>query len=114
MPALKGIETKTLFGKVVDKENDNVFFNDSEHVYLDKNNGEKYISATQLIHEYSNPFNAAFFSKYKALETLVDPDHFSLVKQGLLATQIWKPELLEKLKVDPTEFENKTQEFLNG
>ena len=88
MPALKGVKQKTLFGKLVDKENDNVFFNDSEHVYLDKLNGEKYISATQLIHNYSNPFNASFFSKYKALEALVDSDHFSLVKQGLLATQI--------------------------
>lgn len=114
MPALKGIESKTLFGKIVDKENDNVFFNDLEHIYLDKNSGEKYISATQLIHEYSNPFNSAFFSKYKALEALADPDHFSLVKQGLLATQIWKPELLEKLKIDPVEFENKAQEFLKS
>lgn len=114
MPALKGIESKTLFGKIVDKENDNVFFNDLEHIYLDKNSGEKYISATQLIHEYSNPFNSAFFSKYKALEALADPDHFSLVKQGLLATQIWKPELLEKLKIDPVEFEEKTQEFLKN
>ena len=88
MPALKGIELKTLFGKTVDKENDSVFFNDLEHLYLDKNNGEPYISVTTLIHNYSNPFNSAFFSKYKALEALVDPDHFSLVKSGLLSTQI--------------------------
>lgn len=88
MPKLSGIELKTLFGKTVDKENESVFFNDAEHVYLDKLSGEKYISATQLIHNYSNPFNSSFFSKYKALEALVDSDHFSLVKDGLLATQI--------------------------
>jgi hypothetical protein len=87
MPRLSGIELKTLFGRTVDKENDYVFFNDAEHLYLDKLSGERYISATQLIHNYSNPFNAAFFSKYKALEALADPDHFDLVKQGLLATQ---------------------------
>ena len=88
MPALKGIELKTLFGKTVDKENDSVFFNDAEHLYLDKLSGEKYISATTLIGKYENEFNASFFSKYKALEALCDPDHFSLVKDGLLATQI--------------------------
>ena len=74
--------------KTVDKENDQVFFNDAEHLYLDKLSGEKYISATTLVDKYKNEFNSAFFSKYKALEALVDSDHFSLVKDGLLATQI--------------------------
>ena len=114
MPALKGIELKTLFGRTVDKENDNVFFNDKEHLYLDKLNGEKYISVTTLIGKYENEFNAAFFSKYKALEALAEPDHFSLVKEGLLTTQIWKPELLEKFNIDPQVFEEKVNEFLTS
>ena len=114
MPKLSGIELKTLFGKTVDKENDSVFFNDSEHLYLDKLSGEPYISVTQLIHNYSNPFNAAFFSKYKALEALIDSDHFSLVKSGLLATQIWQPELLKKFDIDPQVFEEKTNEILKS
>lgn len=114
MPTLTGIKSKTLFGKTVDKENDNVFFNDLEHLYLDKTNGEPYISCTQLIHAYSNPFNSAFFSKYKALEALADPDHFSLVKSGLLSTQIWKPELLDKLNIDKQVFEEKTNEILKS
>ena len=33
MPALKGIESKTLIGKIVDKEKDTVLFNDLEHIY---------------------------------------------------------------------------------
>ena len=114
MPKLSGIELKKLFGKTVDKENESVFFNDEEHLYLDKLSGERYISATQLIDNYSNPFNAAFFSKYKALEALVDSDHFSLVKDGLLATQIWKPELLEKFNIEPQVFEEKTKEILKS
>lgn len=112
MPKLSGLEQKTLFGKSVDKENDSVFFNDKEHLYLDKLSGEPYISVTQLIHNYSNPFNSAFFSKYKALEALADPDHFSLVKQGLLSTQVWNPEILTKLNIDPVAFEQKTEEIL--
>ena len=88
MPGLKGMKEKVLFGYQVDKENDNVFFNDEKHVYLDKLTGERYISVTTLIGKYENEFNEAFFSKYKALEALADPDHFSLVKSGLLSTQI--------------------------
>ena len=114
MPALKGIEIKTLFGKTGEKENDSGFFNVADPLYLDKLSGEKYISATQLIHNYSNPFNSAFFSKYKALEALLDPDHFSLVKSGLLATQVWNPELLEKFNIDPQVFEEKTNEILQS
>lgn len=114
MPKLDGIEFKTLFGKKVDKENDNVFFNDEEHSYLDKNDGSKYISVTTLLHEYQNAFNESFFSKYKALEALADADKFSWVKQGLLNTQIWKPELVEKLGIDQSEFDNKVEEILQS
>ena len=114
MPKLNGIETKYLFGYQVDKENDNVFFNDEKHVYLDKLTGEPYISVTTLIGKYENEFNENFFSKYKALEALAEPDYFSLVKSGLLATQIWKPELLDKLNIDKVEFELKTQEILDA
>ena len=89
MPKLQtNTPLKELFGYQVDKENDSVFFNDEKHVYLDKLTGEPYISVTTLIHNYTNPFNENFFSKYKALEALADPDHFSLIKQGLLTTQI--------------------------
>ena len=113
MPKLKGSENKQLFGYQVDKENESVFFNDEKHVYLDKLTGEPYISVTTLLHSYEPPFNEFFYSHYKALEELADPDHFSLVKSGLIATQIWKPELVEKLKVNQEEFDAKVQEILD-
>lgn len=105
MPKLKGIEEKYLFGKAIDKENDTAFFTDSDHSYTNKLDGSSYISCTQLIHYYCNEFNADFFAKYKALETLADADAFSWVKQGLLSTQVWKPDLLDKLKINKNEFE---------
>ena len=111
MPKLKGIEEKYLFGKPIDKENDDTFFVDSEHIYLNKQDGSPYISCTQLIHEYSNPFNVDFFAKYKALEQLADSDSFSWIKQGLLGTQVWKPDLLEKLKIDEGEFNKVVEEI---
>ena len=114
MPALKGIESKTLFGYQVDKENSDVIYSDAPHVYLSKEDGSRYISVTTLIGEYENKFNESFFSKYKALEALADSDHFSLVKQGLLNTQIWKPELIEKLKIKQEDFDAKVQEILDS
>lgn len=114
MPALKGVKQKTMFGYQVDKENDDVIYSDGPHVYLSKVDGSKYISVTTLIGEYENKFNEAFFSKYKALESLADPDHFSLVKQGLLNTQIWNPELLNKLNINETEFNDKVAEILDS
>lgn len=114
MPKLQGIEKKTMYGYEVDKENNDVIYSDGPHIYLSKTDGSRYISVTTLIGEYENKFNESFFSKYKALEALADPDHFSLVKQGLLNTQVWKPELLEKLKINEDEFNAKTQEILDG
>lgn len=114
MPKLRGIEEKYLFGKSVDKENETCFFTDLDHSYTNKLDGSHYISCTQIIHEYVNSFNIAFFSKYKALEALADYDRFTLVKQGLLATQVWKDDLLEKCKVDPVEFEAKVKEIADG
>lgn len=114
MPKLKDQPLKQLFGYQVDKENDQVFFNDEKHVYLDKLTGEPYISVTTLIHFYEPEFNELFYSRYKALEELADYDRFSLVKQQLLNTQIFKYDLLEKLKVDKEEFENKVQEILDN
>lgn len=114
MPKLNGVETKTMFGYQVDKENNEVIYSDGPHIYLSKEDGSRYISVTTLIKEYENKFNEAFFSKYKALEALADPDHFSIVKDGLLATQVWKPELLEKLKIDESEFNAKVDEILDS
>ena len=44
----------------IDKENDNVIYNDQQHVYIDKTDGSYYISVTTLIHNYTNIFDSAF------------------------------------------------------
>jgi hypothetical protein len=60
MPKLVDVEEKSLFGLKVDKENDEVFFNDEKHEYRNKKDGSKYISVTTLIHEYQTPFDSTF------------------------------------------------------
>lgn len=68
MPALKGNKEKYVNGVKVDKENDDVIYNDEKHLYLSKKDNSKYISVTTLIHEYTNPFNESFWASYKACE----------------------------------------------
>jgi hypothetical protein len=51
---------KQLFGMTVDKENENVIYNDETHTYLSKKDGSKYVSVTTLIHAYTHPFQSDF------------------------------------------------------
>ena len=60
MPKLENMPMKSMFGLQVDKEDDNVIYNDENHCYLSKKDGSKYISVTTLIHSYTQPFDAAF------------------------------------------------------
>ena len=74
MPKLDGVEYKELYGLSVDKENKELFFNDSKHLYLNKKDGSKYTSVTTLIGEYENKFDEFFWARYKALELFLDGD----------------------------------------
>lgn len=88
MPRLHDIEEKCLFGLQVDKENDEVFFNEESHTYKDKYDGSDYISATQLIGKYKQPFDENFWSSYKALEAVMGTEGFSVLKPILLQSKI--------------------------
>lgn len=76
---------------IVDKENDDVTYNDEKHVYVGKKGvgeGKKFISVTTLIGEFENKFDSDFWKKYKALEELMGND-FINVKSSLLNTKKW-------------------------
>lgn len=60
MPRLRSGNVKYVNGIQVDKENDDVIYNDEKHLYLDKNTGSKYTSVTTLIGAYCQPFDSAF------------------------------------------------------
>ncbi len=74
MPIARNVDEKYINGIRVDKENDEVFFNDETHTYYDKNTLQSYISVTTLIHSYSQEFDEEFWSAYKALEEIMDGD----------------------------------------
>lgn len=74
MPALNGIEEKYMYGYKVDNENEDSIFNDEHHLYINKKEGYKYISATTLIGLYEQPYDSDFWSMYKTFERLADPE----------------------------------------
>lgn len=64
----------------VDKENENVCYNDRYHIYWDKKDLFTYISATTIIGLYEQPFNRDFWLDYKTFQRICNPDKDILYK----------------------------------
>ena len=114
MPKLRSENVKYVNGLQVDKENDDVIYNDEKHLYLDKKTGSRYTSVTTLVHYYCQPFSEEFWSRYKACEWLLEPDEWRFLKKSLLQNKIWKDSYLEEFDIDKTAFENKVEEIKAG
>ena len=115
MPKLKGSQVRYVNGNIsVDKENADVIYSDKDHIYLGKKDNQKYTSVTQLIHNYTQPFNSAFWSAYKACEALLSPENFYQLKQILLKNKIWDNAYLEQYNIEPKLFKEKRDEILKS
>lgn len=115
MPKAHEIKEKYINGILVDKENDTCFFNDETHAYYDKQTMERYTSVTTMIHSYTQPFDAAFWSAYKALEGLLDDDTFFQIKGVLLTKKkIDYNWLFSQINIDKILLEQKIKEILNS
>lgn len=68
----------------VDKQNQNVCYNDEKHMYWDENG--VYVSVTTLIGKFCQDFDSEFWSGYKALEKLLSAEEFKAEKSQLLKT----------------------------
>lgn len=68
----------------VDKQNQNVCYNDEKHLYWDENG--KYVSVTTLIGKFCQDFDSDFWSGYKALEKLLSAEEFKIEKSQLQKT----------------------------
>lgn len=100
----------------VDKQNDDVAFNDAEHIYWNtKHPNRKYTSVTTLVGFYHEKFDEYFWSRYKALEKLIDDEEFKGgTKNALLNRKQWDPKLLDLHNVDPIVFEQTVKEITDG
>lgn len=115
MPKAHEIKEKYINGILVDKENDTCFFNDATHAYYDKQTMERYTSVTTMIHAYTQPFDATFWSTYKALEALLDDDTFYQIKGTLLnKKKIDYDWLFSQINIDKDLLEQKQNEILNS
>ena len=114
MPKLRSVDVKYVNGIQVDKENDDVIYNDEKHLYLDKKTGSKYTSVTTLIHHYCQPFNENFWASYKACEYLLEPELWKYLKKDLLQTKVWRDSYLDEYDIDLTTFNNKVAEIKEG
>lgn len=114
MPALRNGDVKIVNGLQVDKENDDVIYNDEKHLYLDKLTGSKYTSVTTLIGDYCQPFLENFWASYKACEALLDHDTWKFLKKDLLQTKVWKDSYLEEYDIDVDTFNTKVAEIKEG
>ena len=99
-----------------DKINDGIAFRESDHVYFNVNNPDiKYISVTTLIEKFGKPFDKEFWSQYKALEKVLDPDYFKLEKKRLLDTKKFnKDYYLKTYNIDEVKFNSAQQDILDA
>lgn len=101
-------------GRLIDKETDSIVYFDNTHEYRAKSDDLKGVSVTTMIHAYTTPFDATFWSSYKALEALVEPEIFGILKPKLLQTKRFNKSILTKLDVDLDLFNAKKQEILDS
>lgn len=97
-----------------DKINGVCEYYDKSHTYIDKETDQKFISVTTLIHSYTNEFDPIFWSSYKAIEALLDAEHFAPIKKVLLATKKFNSKILKIYNIDEEEFARKQSEILQG
>jgi hypothetical protein len=83
----------------IDKQNGLVAYNDEKHSYWNVNDNEKYISVTTLIGKFEQPFDADFWSAYKALEQLIPKDSWKIEKKSLLNTKKFNKEILDVYEI---------------
>lgn len=99
----------------IDKQNGDVCFNENAHVYFNVNNPKKqYISVTTLIHKFEPPFDKEFWSAYKAIEQLVEPDYWKQIRKELLSTKTVDDKLLIGYDINVDAFNAAQQNILDG
>lgn len=93
-----------------DKINGDVGFLEGPHKYVNlKDDSINYTSVTTMIEKYGADFDSDFWSKYKALEKLIDPSDFKIEKKSLLKTKRFDMRILDAYDIAESEF-NKTQQ----
>lgn len=99
----------------IDKQNENMAFNEENHVYFDvTDTKKKYISVTTMIEKFGQPFDKDFWSSYKALEKLLPTEEWAIEKKSLLNSKKFNKELLELHNISEEDFNREQQAILDS
>ena len=99
----------------IDKQNENMAFNEESHVYFDvTDTKKKYISVTTMIEKFGQPFDKDFWSSYKALEKLLPAEEWAIEKKSLLNSKKFNKELLELHNISEEDFNREQQAILDS
>ena len=99
----------------IDKQNENMAFNQESHVYFDvTDTKKKYISVTTMIEKFGQPFDKDFWSSYKALEKLLPAEEWAIEKKSLLNSKKFNKELLELHNISEEDFNREQQAILDS
>ena len=99
----------------IDKQNENIAFNEESHVYFDvTDTKKKYISVTTMIEKFGQPFDKDFWSSYKALEKLLPAEEWAIEKKSLLNSKKFNKELLELHNISEDDFNREQQAILDS
>ena len=99
----------------IDKQNENIAFNEESHVYFDvTDTKKKYISVTTMIEKFGQPFDKDFWSSYKALEKLLPAEEWTIEKKSLLNSKKFNKELLELHNISEDDFNREQQAILDS
>lgn len=95
------------------KSGDMVFAKDT-HSYLNLSDlNRQYISVTTLIHKFEPPFDKDFWSAYKALERLANPDDWKNLKKELLSKKTFDHKILTDYDIPENDFNSVQQSILD-
>jgi len=87
----------------IDKENEEVQYNDELHKYWTKESDLSCISVTTLIHQFTT-FDEDFWASYKALESIISKEDFATVKKELYTHKKFIDSHYERFGVTKDEF----------
>jgi hypothetical protein len=98
----------------IDKENENVVYNDEQHLYIEKASGKRCISVTTLIEQYGQPFDSSFWASLKAFEALAPQEEFAKLKKQLYAKKSFNTDLIKQYCIEVVDFDKKREEILDA
>ena len=98
----------------IDKRNGDVCFSEKEHVYFEPQDPSvKYISATTLIHEFTQPFDKELKSAIAAIKKLLKPEILQVERKALSGITKFDKSILAAYNISENDFNREQQAILD-